>query len=88
METFTVNQLAELTKQAGDELGYEVTIKNIENPRVEQEEHYYNPSYQGLIELGVEPNYLTKESMKGMLGVVSQHKNKIREEVIYKGVKW
>jgi UDP-sulfoquinovose synthase len=88
METFTVNQLAELTKQAGDELGYEVTIKNIENPRVEQEDHYYNPSYQGLIELGVEPNYLTKESMKGMLDVVSRHKNKIREEVIYKGVKW
>lgn len=88
METFTVNQLAELTKQVGDELGYEVTIKNIENPRVEQEEHYYNPSYQGLIELGVEPNYLTRESMKGMFDVVSRYKNKIRKEVIYKGVKW
>jgi UDP-sulfoquinovose synthase len=88
METFTVNQLAKLTKQVGDELGYEVTIKNIENPRVEQEDHYYNPSYQGLIELGVRPNYLTRESMKGMFDVVSRYKSKIREDVIYKGVKW
>jgi UDP-sulfoquinovose synthase len=88
METFTVNQLAELTQQAGNELGYNVKIKNIKNPRVEQEEHYYNPSYQGLIELGVKPNYLTKQSMKGMFDVVSRYKNKIRAEVIYKGVKW
>jgi len=88
METFTVNQLAELTKQAGDELGYEVTIKNIENPRVEQEEHYYNPSYQGLIELGVKPHYLTKDSMIEMFDVVSHYKNNIRKGVIFKGVRW
>jgi UDP-sulfoquinovose synthase len=88
METFTVNQLADLTQQAGNELGYDVKIKNIENPRVEQEEHYYNPSYQGLLELGVKPNYLTKESMKEMFEIVAEHKIQIREEVIFRGVKW
>jgi UDP-sulfoquinovose synthase len=88
METFTVNQLAELTKQAGDELGYEVTIKNIENPRIEQEEHYYNPNYQGLIELGVKPHYLTKDSIKEMFKIVDKFKKNIKKEVIFKGVKW
>jgi UDP-sulfoquinovose synthase len=88
METFTVNQLATLTQQAGQELGYDVKIKNIENPRVEQEEHYYNPNYQGLIKLGVKPNYLTVESMRQMFTVVEKHKKAIRESVIFRGVKW
>jgi UDP-sulfoquinovose synthase len=88
METFTVSQLAKLTQQAGQELGYNVTIKSIENPRVELEEHYYNPNYQGLIELGVKPHYLTKESIKEMFKIVSQHKGQIRKEVVFRGVKW
>ena len=88
METFTVNQLATLTQEAGQELGYNVKIKSIENPRVELEEHYYNPTYQGLIELGVRPNYLTKESMKSMFEIVDLHKNNIRKDIIFRGVKW
>lgn len=88
METFTVNQLAELTQEAGQELGYNVKIKSIENPRVELEEHYYNQSYQGLIELGVKPHYLTKESMQELFKVVIQHKDRIRKKVIFNRVSW
>ena len=88
METFTVNELAKLTQDAGQELGYDVQIQNIENPRVEKEEHYYNPSYQGLIDLGVKPNYLTIDSMKGLFNIVSRFKEGIREDVIFNGVKW
>ena len=88
METFTVNQLAELTQQVGQELGYDVKINSIQNPRIEKEEHYYNPSYQGLMELGVKPHYLTKDSMKEIFKIVSQYKSKIRKDVVYTGVKW
>jgi UDP-sulfoquinovose synthase len=88
VETFTVNQLAELTQKAGQELGYSVQIKNIENPRVELEEHYYNPSYQGLIELGVKPHYLTIDSMKEMFEMVAKYKGRIKKEVMFKGVRW
>ena len=88
METFTVNQLAELTLKAGQELGYDVQIHNIENPRVELESHYYNPSYQGLIELGVEPHYLTLNSMKDMFKVVEKYRDGIRKNTIFSGVKW
>jgi UDP-sulfoquinovose synthase len=88
METFTVNELAALTQKVGQELGYAVEIKNIENPRVELEEHYYNPSYQGLIELGVAPHLLTKEVMTSMFDVVKHYKSNIRKDVIFRGVKW
>ncbi len=88
METFSVNELAELTRRAGTQLGYDVQIKNIENPRCEAEEHYYNPTYQGLLDLGVKPHYLTEESMQKMFKLVEKYKENIRTDVIFRGVKW
>lgn len=88
METFSVNELAELTQCVGQEMGYDVQIKKIVNPRNEAEEHYYNPTYQGLIDLGVKPHYLDNDSMKKMFKVVEQYKQNIRRDVIFKGVKW
>ncbi|WP_373031366.1 NAD-dependent epimerase/dehydratase family protein [Sulfurovum sp.] len=88
METFSVNELAEMTQCVGREMGYDVQIKKIENPRNEAEEHYYNPTYQGLLDLGVKPHYLDNDSMKKMFKVVEQYKQNIRRDVIFKGVKW
>jgi UDP-sulfoquinovose synthase len=88
VETFSANQLADLTKEVGDSFGYDVKIKRIKNPRKEKEEHYYNPTYQGLIDLGVKPNYLTPEVMGSMFQVVSKFKADIRKETIFRGVKW
>ena len=88
METFSVNQLAELTSEVGKQLGYPVEIKSIDNPRKEAEEHYYNPTYQGLRELGVKPHYLTPEVMAEMFKLVAQHKAAIRKDVIFRGVRW
>ncbi|MGQ3887468.1 NAD-dependent epimerase/dehydratase family protein [Legionella sp. CNM-1927-20] len=88
METFTANELAELTKKVGDSLGFNVEIKNIENPRKEKEEHYYNPAYQGLQNIGVEPHYLTEDSMQSIFEVVNRYKNNIRQDIIFKGIRW
>jgi len=88
METFSVNELAELTQRVGDERGLRVEVKNIPNPRKEAEEHYYNPAYQGLRELGVVPTLLTDESMNGLFDVVGKYKESIRKDVIFRGVRW
>lgn len=88
METFSVAQLAELTCRVGKDLGYEVQVQRIENPRKEAEEHYYNPCYEGLMDLGVKPHYLTDEVMSEMLKVVESNKDAIRDDVIFRGVKW
>ncbi len=88
METFSVNELAELTQKVGNKLGLNVEIKPIENPRKELEEHYYNPKYQGLLDLGVEPHYLTEESMEEIFNIVLPYQDNIREDVIFKGIKW
>ena len=64
-ETFSVNQLADKVKAAGNGLGLNVEIKSIPNPRKEMEEHYYNPVHSGLIEMGLEPHYMTDEVQIG-----------------------
>ena len=88
METFSVNQLAELTKKVGDQLGYDVRIKSISNLRKESESHYYNPQYHGLKKLGVVPNLLTEESLGSLFQMVDKYSANIRREVIYRGVSW
>jgi UDP-sulfoquinovose synthase len=87
-ETFSVNDLASSVERAGRSLGYEVRINRLENPRKEAEEHYYNPTYQGLLELGVEPHYLTDEVLADLFETVSRHRDAIRKDVIFRGVKW
>jgi len=88
METFSANELAEMTQKVGGKLGYDVTINHLENPRKEAEEHYYNPTYQGLVDIGVEPHYLTEEVLEGMMRVVEEFKGNIRKDVIFRGIKW
>jgi UDP-sulfoquinovose synthase len=88
METFSVNDLAEMTRRVGESLGYKVEIQNLENPRKEAEEHYYNPTYQGLIDIGVKPHYLTDDVMAGMFEIVGRFKDAIRRDVIFRGIKW
>ncbi|MBE8233219.1 MAG: NAD-dependent epimerase/dehydratase family protein [Endozoicomonadaceae bacterium] len=88
METFSANQLAELTQKVGNKLGYDVKIDHIKNPRKEAEEHYYNPTYQGLQDIGVTPHLLDENSMAKIFQVVARHKRNIRKDVIFKGVKW
>lgn len=88
METFSVNELAEKVIRVGQKLGYDVELKQLENPRKEAEEHYYNPKYQGLLDLGVEPHYLTDEFLASMFRVIGHYKQSIRKDVIFRGIKW
>lgn len=88
METFSANDIAAMTKKIGDERGHDVKINHLENPRKEMEDHYYNPVHKGLVEIGVEPHYLTDEVMHGLFEVVERYKDNIRSDVIFRGIKW
>lgn len=87
-ELFSVNQLAEKVQKVGEKLGYKVTISHMDNPRKEKEDHYYNPKYTGLIELGLKPHYLTDSILEGMLKVVERHKDMINKDAILRGIRW
>jgi len=87
-ETFTVNDLANRIARAGKLMGLKTEIKSVSNPRKEKEEHYYNPSHSGLVELGLKPNFMTDDVLCGMLERVIQHSHRINKERILPRVKW
>lgn len=88
METFSAGELAQRVAAVGSKRGYDVKIENVTNPRREAEEHYYNPAYHGLREMGVEPHLLTDEVLHRLFEIVEQHRDDIREDVIFSGIKW
>jgi UDP-sulfoquinovose synthase len=88
MEAFSANELAEKVQKVGKKQGFNVQLNHLENPRKEAEDHYYNPTYQGLIEIGVKPHYLTDDVLIDMIEAVDKYKKNIRSDIIFKGVKW
>ena len=88
VETFSVNDLAARVQQSGKRLGLDVEIKSLPNPRKEAEDHYYNPTHTGLLDLGLKPNHLTDEMMDEMMGVIVNYKDQIVNDRIFRGVKW
>jgi UDP-sulfoquinovose synthase len=88
-QTFSVNQLAGMVQRmAKDYYRKEVTIENIENPRVEKEEHYYNPTYTKFSDLGLEPIFLTYELLAEMFDLVLKYRAQVNKDIIFKGVQW
>jgi len=88
VETFSVNELAEKVQRAGSQLGLNVNVKKIDNPRKEAEEHYYNPVHTGLLDIGLEPHYLTNEVLAAMLEFVLRYRDRINKGYILPRVKW
>lgn len=88
VETYNVNQLAEMVKSTGEQMGYRVEIRKLQNPRNEADNHYYNPKYQGLINLGLTPNLLTCDVLAGIFKVVERYKDYVNKDIIFRGIKW
>jgi UDP-sulfoquinovose synthase len=87
-EVFSVNQLAELVARCAEKIGLSTQIQNFANPRIEMEEHYYNPVHTNLSALGLEPHYLEETLIESMLAQIKMHKEQIREDTIRMNVQW
>lgn len=87
-EQFSVNELAEKVERVGKASGLNVEVKNIDNPRKEREEHYYNPAHSGLTDLGLVPNHLTDDVVADMLETVKRYSNRIDTRKVMPRVNW
>ena len=87
-EQFSVAQLAELVREAGGHLGYEVHVDHLENPRVEMEEHYYNATHTKLLDLGLKPRLLGEELVESMLHAIERQRDRVNESVIDPHTRW
>lgn len=87
-EQFNVLQLAELVKHAAAAHGINAQIEHLENPRVEKESHYYNAKHQKLIDLGLQPHYLSDTLIDSVMHIVNNHKHLVRHDTIMPSVRW
>jgi len=87
-ETFTVLELAEVVQREAAKLGIEARLEHLENPRVEAETHYYNPRHQKLIDLGLQPRYLSDVLIDSMLARIREQAGRIKPHIILPRVRW
>jgi UDP-sulfoquinovose synthase len=87
-EQFSVVELAELVRHAGSEIGLEVRIEHLDNPRVELEEHYYNAKHTKLVELGLEPHLLSETLIGSMFDVIERYKDRVIPDHILPTTRW
>jgi UDP-sulfoquinovose synthase len=87
-EVFSVLELAELVQAAAEKLGYEVSIDHLENPRLEADEHWYNPRNDSLLKLGLEPTLLSDELVGRMISRIARSSAGIDRSTILPRVRW
>jgi UDP-sulfoquinovose synthase len=79
-QVYSIGELAERVVRVGRKLGMDVKIKNLENPRVEKAEHYYNVDHEHLRNLGFRPTRTVEETVEIMLRDLSKYKERIVEK--------
>jgi UDP-sulfoquinovose synthase len=87
-EQFSITELAEHVRKAGAEVGIEVDIDHIENPRVELEDHYYNAKHTKLLDLGLEPHLLSETLIESMFEVIGRYRDRVIRDHILPTTRW
>src|SRR3954471_1904613 len=87
-EQFSIAQLADLVVDAATKLGLEAQIRPLANPRVEAEGHYYNAAHTALLDLGLEPHYLSDSLLDSLLNIAIEHRDQVDAELILPRVDW
>jgi UDP-sulfoquinovose synthase len=87
-ELFGIGDLALMVKKAGTTLGLNVEVTHLENPRVEMEEHYFNAKNTNLLDLGLQPHFLSDSLLDSLLNFSVKYKSRVDETQILPKVKW
>ena len=87
-EQFSVLELAERVKAAGEHLGWTVSVEHRANPRKELEEHYYNAKHTKLLDLGLRPHLLSAELIDTMLARIAEERARIDPAILVQNVRW
>ena len=87
-EQFSVLELAEMVRTAALKLGMRADIEHLPAPRVESEEHYYNAKHSRLIDLGLEPHYLSDSLLDSLMNIAIRYQDRIDTSLFMPQVQW
>ncbi|MEK7522824.1 MAG: NAD-dependent epimerase/dehydratase family protein [Patescibacteria group bacterium] len=87
-EVFSLASLATLIVNQAKKLDLKSKITYLNNPRVEKESHYYNPSNSILRTLGYQPQSLSSNVLLHMIKRILKYKSHIDQTKIFPRVFW
>ncbi len=89
-EAYSVMDLAKKVYEVAKKKGLEPAIANVPNPRVEAEQHYYNPIHDKLRKLGYRPTKTLEEELNVILDDLLRYKDRLeaKKEVIFPRTDW
>ena len=87
-EQFSVLDLARLVQSAGKQVGIDVRVDHLDNPRVEREEHYYKATHTKLLDLGLEPHLLSETLIESMFATIERYKARVIFDHILPVTRW
>ena len=88
VETFSVAHLAQAVQRCVKQLGLNVRIDHLKNPRVEVEDHYYNAVNTSLLKLGLRPHYMEDAVLVAIMKNALEFKGRINKGVLKPSVNW
>jgi UDP-sulfoquinovose synthase len=87
-EQFSVTELAEMVQHAAKNMGLDVFIDHLPDPRVEKEEHYYNARHSKLVDLGLQPHLLSESLLDSLLNIAVKYRDRIDASLFMPQVDW
>ena len=73
----SLNDMANKIKEFGDKKNLKPKISHVENPRIEEEDHYYNPKNTSLISLGLKPIKFNENEIDKIYKITQKYKAKV-----------
>ena len=87
-ERFSVLEIARMVEAAGRKMGLRVEIDHLPDPRVEAEEHYYNAKHSKLIDLGLQPHFLSDALLDSLMNIAVKYRDRIDTSLFLPQVNW
>jgi UDP-sulfoquinovose synthase len=87
-EQFSVLDIALKVREAGKDLGMKVEIDHIPDPRVEAEQHYYNAKHSKLLDLGLQPHYLSESLLDSLMNIALKYRDRVDPAIMLPQVNW
>ncbi|MDN3357858.1 NAD-dependent epimerase/dehydratase family protein [Actinomadura sp. DC4] len=84
-QSLSVRRIAETVAEC---FPNDVEITRLDNPRVEREEHYYNVTHTGLVDLGLVPHLLSDTLITSLFDVAKRHAHRVRPRALSPRVHW
>ncbi len=63
-------------------------IDHIPDPRVEAEQHYYNAKHSKLLDLGLQPHYLSESLLDSLMNITLKYRDRVDPTMVLPQVNW